>query len=51
MKTNRVCPITKLPIAKRHAVHKSVLDKAIAEGKVIRNKNTGTLRQWVYRGC
>ncbi len=50
MKKERFCPISKKPIAKRHAVHASELDAAIKAGRVVRNPNAGTLRQWIYRG-
>lgn len=44
----KTCPVTKLPIARRFAVHHSVLTESIAKGLVIRNPSAGTLRQYIY---
>ena len=43
------CPVTKLPIARRYAVHHSVLAEMKRIGRVVNNPNTGTLRRWIYR--
>jgi hypothetical protein len=44
----KVCPITGKHIARRHAVHTSVLTDSLKTGLVIKNPNPGTLRQYVY---